>query len=163
MALNTSVNAQFAAVSRMIERDGHSAYKAAAKEVDIAADDMVFQAKKNAPVDRYNLENAITRTNARKKGETRQTRDSVTGQYVGYKVEVFVKDEMIDQETGDKVNVKGYAVIMEETDRYNGDRPGNMAKRAAGGDPGRKFMERAYVDVMSQIYNRVKARVRAAL
>ena len=160
---NLSVNDQFKLVSEMIERDGDNAYKATAKEIDLAADDMVFLAQKNAPADRYNLENAIVRTNPRDKSASRQARDPSTGRYMPLKVEVYVKDEVIDQETGKEVNVKGYAVIMEESDRYNPSRPGNIAKRAVGGDPGRKYMERAYIEVMSNIYRKIKARVSESL
>ena len=163
MALKNDVNEQFAAIKTMIEQDGDRAYRATLDQMDRSADEMVTLAKQNAPVDRYNLENAITRTNAREKGGTRKVRDPITGQYLPSKVTVYVADEIADEETGAMVNIKGYAVIMEESDRYNGSREGNMAKRAAGGDPGRKYMERAKVEVDSQIVEKIRAKVRRAL
>lgn len=163
MALKTDVNAQFAAIKAMIELDGDRAYRATLDQMDMSADEMVMLAKQNAPVDRYNLENAIGRTNAREKGVSRSVRDPITGQYVPYKITVSVAGEVVDEETGAMVNIKSYAVIMEETDRYNGSREGNRAKRAAGGDPGRKYMERAKVEVDSHIVEKIRAKVRSAL
>lgn len=160
MALKTDINAQFAAIKTMIEQDGDRAYRATLDQMDESADQMVMLAKQNAPVDRYNLENAIGRTNAHEKGVSRKVRDPITGQYKPYKIEVYVADEIADEETGAMVNIKGYAVIMEESDRYNSSREGNRAKRAAGGDPGRKYMERAKVEVDSHIVEKIRAKVR---
>lgn len=155
-----SVNAQFEKLRLMIEHDGDSVYRASLEEMDDKADELVFQIQKNTPVDKYNLENAVYRTGAKEKGVTRKLRDPSTGRFMPYKVEIGIKDTVFDKESGKEVNVKQYALIMEESDRAgHGNVAANEAKRAAGGDPGRKFIERAYDTVEPTI---VPAMIRKA-
>lgn len=147
----------------MLERDGDAARRASLIAMDEKADELVFEAQKNAPVDKYNLEEAIVRTNAREGGATRQIRDPVTGRFKAYTVEVYVKDHVIDKETGKSVNVAQYALIMEESDRAGHGSPENDMKRARGGDPGRKYMQRAYDTVDPTVIPAMLKKVRESL
>lgn len=132
------------AVSFMIERDGDKAYRASLKAMDTKADELLKEARNNAPVDKYNLEKAIIRIPERGSGETRKTRGA-DGRFKAYTVMVGVlKPTITDKATGKAVNVEQYATIMEESDRAGQGSEENAKKRAKGGKPGRKYMERAY-------------------
>lgn len=163
MSTVVDVNQQFELIRLMLEDDSGRVAKASLKEMDKAADDIVFHAQVNAPVDKYNLEKAIYRDNKSSDGRTRQTRDPVTGRFVSAKITVGIKDIVMDQETGEMVNVGQYWLIMEESDRANLNLPGNRAKLAAGGKPGRKYMERAYQEVEPHIISKMTRAARAAI
>lgn len=152
-------------VKTMLERDSEMAQIVSYAAFDDKIDELIEEAKNNAPVDKYNLENAIQRVPERPLNHAATRGAGGKFQSVhphGYVVEINIKDEMTGKD-GKTVRMHPYADIMEESDRAGQGSPENNLKRARGGEPGRKYMERAYDKVGPTILPQLRKKISEVL